>query len=77
MQYGTDKEWSLIFAVFDENRSWYIKDNMQTSKLNSTNPNNPELYNSNVIYSKNTPPGIFKQTSQCYPLLMGPFDLQF
>lgn len=51
--FGPDKEWSVIFAVFDENRSWYIKDNMQKSKLNSANLNNPEFYNSNVIYSVN------------------------
>lgn len=77
MQYGTDKEWSVIFAVFDENQSWYFKDNMQKSKVSSTNPNNPEFYNSNVIYSKNTPPGISQQTSQCHPLLREPFNLQF
>uniref|UniRef100_A0AAQ4QXA3 Coagulation factor VIII, procoagulant component n=1 Tax=Gasterosteus aculeatus aculeatus TaxID=481459 RepID=A0AAQ4QXA3_GASAC len=25
---GPDKEWSLIFAVFDENRSWYFNENI-------------------------------------------------
>lgn len=76
MQFGPDKEWSVIFAVFDENRSWYIKDNMQKSELNSANLNNPEFYNSNVIYSKNTSPGISQQTSQYHPLLREPFDPQ-
>ncbi|XP_076015760.1 coagulation factor V [Genypterus blacodes] len=52
---GPDKEWSLIFAVFDENRSWYINENIQQyskdpSKVNATDP---EFYKSNVIYSVN------------------------
>ncbi|XP_070770025.1 coagulation factor VIII [Enoplosus armatus] len=50
---GPDKEWSLIFAVFDENRSWYINESMQTSSQNSPNATDPEFYNSNVIYSVN------------------------
>ncbi|XP_070692649.1 coagulation factor VIII isoform X2 [Pempheris klunzingeri] len=48
-----DKEWSLIFAVFDENRSWYMNENMQKSSQNSSNSTDPEFYNSNVIYSVN------------------------
>ncbi|XP_049897514.1 coagulation factor VIII [Epinephelus moara] len=48
-----DKEWSLIFAVFDENRSWYFNENMQQSTLTSFNATDPEFYNSNVIYSIN------------------------
>lgn len=54
MQLGSDKEWSLIFAVFDENRSWYIDENMQKSSQNSRNTSDPEFYDSNVIYSKFT-----------------------
>uniref|UniRef100_A0A8D3DD54 Coagulation factor VIII, procoagulant component n=1 Tax=Scophthalmus maximus TaxID=52904 RepID=A0A8D3DD54_SCOMX len=50
---GPDKEWRLIFAVFDENRSWYFNENMQKSSKNSTNTNDPDFYNSNVIYSVN------------------------
>uniref|UniRef100_A0A8D3CPB7 Coagulation factor VIII, procoagulant component n=1 Tax=Scophthalmus maximus TaxID=52904 RepID=A0A8D3CPB7_SCOMX len=44
----------LIFAVFDENRSWYFNENMQKSSKNSTNTNDPDFYNSNVIYSEFT-----------------------
>lgn len=73
MQFGPDKEWSVIFAVFDENQSWYQRDNMQKSKLNPANPNNPAFYNSNVIYSKNTSPGIPQQTSQHHPSLVESF----
>nr|XP_046261216.1 coagulation factor VIII [Scatophagus argus] len=50
---GPDKEWSVIFAVFDENRSWYVKENMEKSSKNSPNITDPEVYNSNVIYSVN------------------------
>ncbi|XP_019936674.2 coagulation factor VIII isoform X1 [Paralichthys olivaceus] len=49
---GPDKEWSLIFAVFDENRSWYFNENMEKSKQKS-NITDPEVYDSNVIYSVN------------------------
>ncbi|XP_044061159.1 coagulation factor VIII [Siniperca chuatsi] len=50
---GPDKEWSVIFAVFDENRSWYINENLQKSIQKSSNTTDPEFYNSNVIYSVN------------------------
>uniref|UniRef100_UPI0037E92206 coagulation factor VIII n=1 Tax=Semicossyphus pulcher TaxID=241346 RepID=UPI0037E92206 len=51
--FGPDKEWSVIFAVFDENRSWYFNENMQDSSLTSYNTTDPDFYNSNVIYSVN------------------------
>ncbi|XP_068596525.1 coagulation factor VIII [Brachionichthys hirsutus] len=51
--FGPDKEWSIIFAVFDENQSWYIKENMQKSKQNPCNATDPEFYSSNIIYSVN------------------------
>uniref|UniRef100_A0A3Q0T2K1 Coagulation factor VIII, procoagulant component n=1 Tax=Amphilophus citrinellus TaxID=61819 RepID=A0A3Q0T2K1_AMPCI len=50
---GPDKKFSLIFAIFDENRSWYFDENMQRSSQNSFNTTDPEFYNSNVIYSVN------------------------
>ncbi|XP_023263153.1 coagulation factor VIII-like [Seriola lalandi dorsalis] len=50
---GPDKEWSLIFAVFDENRSWYFNENMQKSSQSFSNTTDAEFYNSNVIYSVN------------------------
>uniref|UniRef100_A0A8C2WSE7 Coagulation factor VIII, procoagulant component n=1 Tax=Cyclopterus lumpus TaxID=8103 RepID=A0A8C2WSE7_CYCLU len=50
---GPDKEWSLIFAVFDENRSWYFNENMQKSSQNFPNITDPEFYKSNVIHSIN------------------------
>lgn len=51
MQLGPDKDWSVIFAVFDENRSWYINENIQSSQ-NSSSTTDAEFYNSNVIYSE-------------------------
>uniref|UniRef100_A0A671W932 Coagulation factor VIII-like n=1 Tax=Sparus aurata TaxID=8175 RepID=A0A671W932_SPAAU len=50
---GPDKEWPLIFAVFDENISWYIDDNLEKSSKASPNTTDPEFYSSNVIYSVN------------------------
>ncbi|KAM9356695.1 coagulation factor VIII [Symphorus nematophorus] len=51
--FHSDEDWSVIFAVFDENKSWYINENMQKSSLNSYNTTDPEFYDSNVIYSVN------------------------
>uniref|UniRef100_A0A665XF66 Coagulation factor VIII, procoagulant component n=1 Tax=Echeneis naucrates TaxID=173247 RepID=A0A665XF66_ECHNA len=50
---GSDKDWSLVFGVFDENRSWYFSENMQKSSQNIPDITDPEFYNSNVIYSVN------------------------
>ncbi|KAM4585597.1 venom prothrombin activator oscutarin-C non-catalytic subunit [Fundulus diaphanus] len=50
---GPDEKLSLIFAVFDENRSWYFRENMQRSLQSSYNDTDPEFYQSNVIYSIN------------------------
>lgn len=52
MQLGQDKEWSLVFAVFDENKSWYFNDNMQKSSQHNLNTTDPAFYNSNVIYGE-------------------------
>lgn len=49
-----------MFTVFDENRSWYIKENTQNIKQNSFNTTDPEFYNSNVIYSKCNSPSSSK-----------------
>ncbi|KAM9740952.1 coagulation factor VIII [Menidia menidia] len=50
---GPDEKLNLIFAVFDENQSWYFKENMQKSSQRSFNTTDPEFYESNVIYSIN------------------------
>ncbi|XP_054647873.1 coagulation factor VIII [Dunckerocampus dactyliophorus] len=47
-----DKEWSLMFAVFDENKSWYVDENLYKDQ-NSSKSTDPEFYDSNVIYSIN------------------------
>uniref|UniRef100_A0A8C7QUA2 Coagulation factor VIII, procoagulant component n=1 Tax=Oncorhynchus mykiss TaxID=8022 RepID=A0A8C7QUA2_ONCMY len=51
---GPDKVKQLMFAVFDENKSWYINDNIQkySKDPSMVNPTDPDFYNSNVIYSK-------------------------
>ncbi|XP_011478321.4 coagulation factor VIII [Oryzias latipes] len=50
---GPDEKLNLIFAVFDENKSWYFKDNMKRSSQRSYNATEPGFYESNVIYSIN------------------------
>ena len=42
-----------MFAVFDENRSWYANENIQkySQAPNMVNPSDPDSYNANVIYS--------------------------
>ncbi|XP_034546674.1 coagulation factor VIII isoform X2 [Notolabrus celidotus] len=54
-----DSELSVVFAVFDENRSWYFNENMQNSS--QITPNTTEFYKSNVIHSVN---GIMFNTRQ-------------
>uniref|UniRef100_A0A8C7MX55 Coagulation factor VIII n=1 Tax=Oncorhynchus kisutch TaxID=8019 RepID=A0A8C7MX55_ONCKI len=51
---GPDKVKQLMFAVFDENKSWNINDNIQKYSRDPSmvNPTDPDFYNSNVIYSK-------------------------
>ncbi|KAI1898621.1 hypothetical protein AGOR_G00074270 [Albula goreensis] len=51
----TDKERHLIFTVFDENKSWYINENIQKyiEDPSLVDPNDPEFYNSNVMYNVN------------------------
>ncbi|XP_013861800.1 coagulation factor VIII isoform X2 [Austrofundulus limnaeus] len=50
---GPDDKLNLIFTAFDENKSWYFRENMQRSDLKSFNTSDPEFYESNVIYSIN------------------------
>ncbi|XP_072293791.1 coagulation factor VIII [Eucyclogobius newberryi] len=49
-----DRELSLIFAVFDENKSWCFEENMIKSKqLTLSNNTDSEFYKSNLIHSVN------------------------
>ena len=45
---------SMMFAVFDENRSWYIDQNIHTysSDPSKVDPSDPDFLSSNIIYSK-------------------------
>lgn len=53
LQLAPDKQGTLTFAGFDENRSWYVDENIQKHQ-NSSKSTDPEVYNSNVIYSEYT-----------------------
>ncbi|XP_052370218.1 coagulation factor VIII isoform X1 [Oncorhynchus keta] len=52
---GPDKVKQVMFAVFDENKSWNINDNIQkySREPSMVNPTDPDFYNSNVIYNVN------------------------
>uniref|UniRef100_W5N8Q8 Coagulation factor VIII n=1 Tax=Lepisosteus oculatus TaxID=7918 RepID=W5N8Q8_LEPOC len=52
---STDRERHLMFSIFDENKSWYINENIQKfcKSPSSTDLTDPEFYNSNVMYSVN------------------------
>lgn len=45
---------SIMFSVFDENRSWYIDQNIRkySADPSKVDPNDPDFYRSNIIYSK-------------------------
>lgn len=53
LQLKADKEQHAMFAVFDENKSWYLDDNIrqycERSKVDKTDP---DFYISNVMHSK-------------------------
>lgn len=52
LQLAPDKEWTLMFAVFDENKSWYFNESMQKSSRDSSSLSDSEFYSSNIIYSE-------------------------
>lgn len=43
-----------MFAVFDENKSWYIEDNIKDYCSNpaSVRRDDPKFYNSNIMHSE-------------------------
>lgn len=53
LQLKADKEQHAIFAVFDENKSWYFDDNIhQYCDRTKVNKADPDFYKSNVMHSK-------------------------
>ncbi|XP_020388886.2 coagulation factor VIII isoform X1 [Rhincodon typus] len=50
-----DKAKYLFFSIFDENKSWYIEDNIEKycEDPSRVNPNDPNFYDSNLMYSIN------------------------
>lgn len=53
-QLKADKEQHAMFSVFDENKSWYIDENINIycSDLKKVKREDPEFYKSNVMHSK-------------------------
>lgn len=54
MQKKADVEQHAVFAVFDENKSWYLEDNIKKYCSNSSavKKDDPKFYKSNVMYSE-------------------------
>lgn len=59
LQVTSDKEKHLMFAIFDENKSWYLNENIQnySEDPNTVNTQDANFYKSNVMNSKYTCPG--------------------
>ncbi|XP_056295150.1 coagulation factor V isoform X2 [Pseudoliparis swirei] len=54
VQLKADKEQHAMFAVFDENKSWYLEDNIQQfSDRSKVNKADPDFYKSNVMHTIN------------------------
>ncbi|XP_028992983.1 coagulation factor V [Betta splendens] len=54
VQLKADKEQHAMFAVFDENRSWYLDSNIrQYSDESKVNKADPDFYKSNVMHTIN------------------------
>ncbi|XP_063161714.1 coagulation factor V isoform X2 [Candoia aspera] len=55
VQKKADVEQHGVFAVFDENKSWYLEDNIKEycSNPSTVKRDDPKFYNSNVMYTLN------------------------
>lgn len=53
-QKKADGEQHAMFAVFDENKSWYIEDNIKEycSSPATVKRDDPKFYNSNIMHSE-------------------------
>lgn len=53
-QLRADKEQHAMFAVFDENKSWYLNENIITycGEPKNVKPDDLEFYKSNVMHSE-------------------------
>lgn len=53
LQLKADKEQHAMFAVFDENKSWYLDDNIrQYCDRSKVNKADPDFYKSNLMHSE-------------------------
>lgn len=53
-QNKADAEQQAVFAVFDENKSWYLEDNIKEycNNPSSVKRDDPKFYRSNVMHSE-------------------------
>lgn len=59
-----------MFAVFDENKSWYVKENIHNQTTTGCNSTDPDVYDSNVIYSKLASPATSSILAKCHKATM-------
>lgn len=54
LQMMSDKTRLLLFAVFDENRSWYLEENIRRFCTDAAHvdPQDPQFYASNMMHSE-------------------------
>ncbi|KAF4026566.1 hypothetical protein G4228_019057 [Cervus hanglu yarkandensis] len=52
-QMMSDKRNVILFSVFDENKSWYLTENIQRFLPNGVQPQDPEFQVSNIMHSIN------------------------
>lgn len=45
-----DKEFFLLFSVMDENKSWYLEENIEVFGTNRTNPEDEDFEESNLMH---------------------------
>ncbi|XP_069492582.1 coagulation factor V [Ambystoma mexicanum] len=53
LQRKADLEQHVVFSVFDENKSWYMEENMRRFSKDSLKQDESKFYNSNVMYTIN------------------------
>lgn len=60
-QNKADVEQHAVFAVFDENKSWYLEDNIKQycSNPSTVKRDDPKFYKSNVMHSEYIPEPMF------------------
>lgn len=53
MEKNIDRSYALLFSITDENKSWYINDNINTyTESGKVNASDPDFKESNLMHCK-------------------------